>query len=224
MSHERGHTGQSRVTESTCTAGHHTVAGKEIRKSQESCTVPVYVLSVNTLPRAHARLSLNTSIRNKLVSASSPDKHSTSFSSCPHAQSCHSSSYCHTSCTGSQKRIPSAPRREHFISLSSADSSSGSCRSPRIRSPMMLMSCSIFCFVSGFVIRSAGFTFVPIFFVTNLFELDASCIHRLCMSTCVALLRPLRLTRLRHPDANSVGTLSPSPSRRSGFPGLLIQV
>ena len=49
LSHERGHTGQSRVTECTCTAGHHTVPGKEIRKSQESYTVPVYVLSVNTL-------------------------------------------------------------------------------------------------------------------------------------------------------------------------------
>ena len=35
LSHERGHTGQSRVTESTCTAGHHTVPGKEIRKSQK---------------------------------------------------------------------------------------------------------------------------------------------------------------------------------------------
>ena len=65
LSHERGPTGQSRVTESACTAGHHSVPGKEIRKSQESCTVPVYVLSVNTLPRARARLSLNTSIRNK---------------------------------------------------------------------------------------------------------------------------------------------------------------
>ena len=34
LSHERGHTGQSRVTESTCTAGHHTVPGKEIKKSR----------------------------------------------------------------------------------------------------------------------------------------------------------------------------------------------
>ena len=65
LSHERGHTGQSRVTESTCKVGHHTVPRKEVRKSQESCTVPVYVLSVNTLPRARARLSSNTSIRNK---------------------------------------------------------------------------------------------------------------------------------------------------------------
>ena len=36
LSQERGHTGQSGVTESTCAAGHHTVPGKEIRKSQES--------------------------------------------------------------------------------------------------------------------------------------------------------------------------------------------
>ena len=40
LRHERGHTGQSRVTESTCTAGHHTVPGKEIRKSQESSVSP----------------------------------------------------------------------------------------------------------------------------------------------------------------------------------------
>ena len=45
LSHERGHTGQSRV--STCTAGHHTVPGKEIKKSLQSCTVPDYVLSIN---------------------------------------------------------------------------------------------------------------------------------------------------------------------------------
>ena len=57
LSHERGHTGQSRVTESTCTAGHHTVPGEEIRKSQASCTVPVHVLSVNKdSPRFSANL------------------------------------------------------------------------------------------------------------------------------------------------------------------------
>ena len=50
----------------------------------------------------------------------------TSFSSCPHA---HASSYRQI------VRIPWVPSREHVISLSSADSSSGSCRSPRIRSP-----------------------------------------------------------------------------------------
>ena len=58
----------------------------------------------------------------------------------------------------------------------------------------MLMSCSILCFVSGFVIRSVGFTFVPIFFVANRSDLDASCIHRLCMS--------LRLTRLNVAEAS----------------------
>ena len=40
--------GQVLGRRSTCTAGHHTVPGKKIRKSQESCTVPVYVLSVNS--------------------------------------------------------------------------------------------------------------------------------------------------------------------------------
>ena len=88
LSHERGHTGQSRVAESTCIAGHHL-------KSQQSCTVPICVLSVNTPPRARARLSLNTSIRNKTcVGFVTTDKHhSTSFSACPHAQSYHASSY-----------------------------------------------------------------------------------------------------------------------------------
>ena len=47
LSHERGHTGQLRVTGNTCTVEHHTVPGKEISKSQESCTVPDNVLSVN---------------------------------------------------------------------------------------------------------------------------------------------------------------------------------
>ena len=36
---------------------------------------------------------------------------------------------------------------------------------------------------------------MPTFFVTNLPDLDASCIHRFCMSTCFALPSPLRLTK-----------------------------
>ena len=61
--------------------------------------------------------------------------------------------------------------------------------------PMRLMSCSILSFGSGFVIKSAGFTLVPTFFATNLPDLDASCIHRFCMSTCFALPNLLRLTK-----------------------------
>ena len=34
----------------------------------------------------------------------------------------------------------------------------------------------------------------PIFFVANRCDLDASCIHRFCISTCCALPKPLRLT------------------------------
>ena len=57
------------------------------------------------------------------------------------------------------------------------------------------MSCSIFRFGSGFVIQSAGLKLVPTFFATNLPDLDASCIHRFCMSTCFAWPNPQRLTK-----------------------------
>ena len=49
--------------------------------------------------------------------------------------------------------------------------------------PMMLMGCSIFDLDIGFVIKSAGLPLVPTFFVTSLPDLDASCIHKFCMST-----------------------------------------
>ena len=45
-------TDQSQVAESTHKTGHHNVPGRDVRKSQESCTVPVSVPSVNTPPRA----------------------------------------------------------------------------------------------------------------------------------------------------------------------------
>ena len=48
---------------------------------------------------------------------------------------------------------------------------------------------------SGFVIKSAGFMLVPTVFVMNRPDLEASCIHRCCMSTCFALPSPLRLTK-----------------------------
>ena len=49
---------------------------------------------------------------------------------------------------------------------------------------MMLMSCSIFGCGNGFVIKAAGFTLEPTFFVTNWPDWDPSCIHRFCMLTC----------------------------------------
>ena len=55
--------------------------------------------------------------------------------------------------------------------------SSESTSIPKNSQPVMLMSCSIFGFGSGFVIQSAGFTFVPTFFVTNRPALEASCIQ-----------------------------------------------
>ena len=68
---------------------------------------------------------------------------------------------------------------------------------------------------------------MPTFFVTNLPDLDASCIHRFCMSTCFALPSPLRLTQstslLRHPGVDSAHTISPSPLPRSGSRALLVQ-
>ena len=53
---------------------HHNVLGKGIRNSQESCTVPVYVLPVET-PLAHVPDSYYTlQSVTKLVSALSADK------------------------------------------------------------------------------------------------------------------------------------------------------
>ena len=52
LSHGSGHADQSQVAESTHKTGHHNVSGRDVRKSQESCTVPVTVQPVDTLPRA----------------------------------------------------------------------------------------------------------------------------------------------------------------------------
>ena len=49
--------------------------------------------------------------------------------------------------------------------------------------PMIFTSCTIFGTSSGCVIESAGFTFVPTLSVKNLFNLEACCIHKFCMST-----------------------------------------
>ena len=51
---------------------------------------------------------------------------------------------------------------------------------PRIHDQSIFVSCTIF--VPGFVIKSTGFTLVPAFFVTNLFNLEASFIHKFRMS------------------------------------------
>ena len=70
-------------------------------------------------------------------------------------------------------------------------SSSGTCQttiktfqSVANSKPMMLMSCSSSVSPSGFVIKSAGFIFVPNFFVMNRPDLEAPCIHRFCTSRC----------------------------------------
>ena len=53
---------------------------------------------------------------------------------------------------------------------------------------MIFISWSIFGPDSGFAIKTAGFKFVPTFFVTNLPDLDASCIHRVLSSPSDAAL------------------------------------
>ena len=58
--------------------------------------------------------------------------------------------------------------------------------------PMIFIRCTIFGPGGGFLIKSAGITFVPTFFVTNLFDLEASCItSSACRRVlpCPALLR-----------------------------------
>ena len=80
--------------------------------------------------------------------------------------------------------------------------------------PMMFMSCSTFGFGSGFVTKSVAFTLVLTFFVTNLSDLDASCIHRFCMPTCFALPNPLRLTKHIIAEASSC-RLSPHDISKS---------
>ena len=87
-----------------------------------------------------------------------------------------------------------SPRHERSITPLSTSPPANPRQSSRIRN-MMLMSCSIFGFASGFVIKSAGFTFVPTVSATNRPALQASCVHRFCISTCFVLPRPLRLTR-----------------------------
>ena len=63
-------------------------------------------------------------------------------------------------------------------------------------------------------------SFVPTFFVTNLFDLEAPCIHKFCKSACFALPRPLRLSTssLSCPDVGSIHIQCPGPSPRSEFP------
>ena len=54
----------------------------------------------------------------------------------------------------------------------------------------------------GFVIMSAGSTFVSTFLVTNFSNLDASCVHRCCTLTCFTLPKPLRLSKHIAADAS----------------------
>ena len=78
---------------------------------------------------------------------------------------------------------------------------------------------------SGFVIKSAGFTFVPTFFVTNRPDLETSCIHRFCMSTCFALPSPPRLTKYTVAEASRCRFSPhdiPSPLPHSGSRALLV--
>ena len=49
-----GRTGESQDTESRNKTGHHNVSGRDVSKTQGSCTVPVSVPRVNTPPRARA--------------------------------------------------------------------------------------------------------------------------------------------------------------------------
>ena len=80
--------------------------------------------------------------------------------------------------------------------------------------PMRLMSCSILGLGSGFVIKSVGFTLVPTFFVTNLPDLDTSCIHEIRMtSTCLFRVVKDRKKVLGH--ARHVHTCLVSKSRFS---------
>ena len=52
---------QSQVAECAHKTGEHSATGRDVRKSQESCTVPASVPPVNTLPRAHVRRLSNIS-------------------------------------------------------------------------------------------------------------------------------------------------------------------
>ena len=131
------------------------------------------------------------------MSASSADKHhSTSFSSCPHAVvSCISVSphFLHwiafEKSPDCENSVSPPSRTRHLVS--STDSSFQGCVAHHAHELLNLLFCQRFRHQVGRVhIR------------TNFLDLDASCIHRLCMSTCFALPRPLRLTTLNVAEAS----------------------
>ena len=142
--------------------------------------MPIYVSSVDT-PLGHVPDSYQTfQSVTKLVSAPPADKNRIIVTAAvPQNRAYHKSA-----------RFLGSPRREHAIAFLSIDPSLSPRQSSTNSKPIMPMNCSIFGFASGFVIKSAGFMFVPTFLVVSRKDLEASCIYRLCMSTCLALPSP----------------------------------
>ena len=168
--------------------------------------VPVSVPKVNTLPQAHVWRSLkHSSIRRDFsvthfhlpvvrVTFDAVTNGKDSMIKLPFARCCG-----HTSLHSATWLAPSTAQR--------IDNPPVSCSS------MLGLG-------KGFVIKSAGFTCEPPFFMTNFSDLDASCTHKCCTFTCFALPKPRRLTKHIVADASSCSFSLHTPSPSSEFPVL----
>ena len=190
-----GHKTQSQVTESTREVGSPQCARKE---SRSLIRVPVSVSRVNTPPSCTCRTQILTTVqtlRQRIAFSLRKKRIECRHDSLSHRPN--SASHIKNSCTTvnflkSHFAVAAAKLAAFLYTSVKPPTSLLPCSSSRFwccpihSKPIIFISCSIFGLGIGFVIKSAGFTLVPTFFVTNLFDLDASCIHRFCMSTCFA--------------------------------------